>query len=147
MTIMEKVLALHEVDLFAHMDTEELSILASIAEEDQYDAGEPVFKEQEPTDSLNLILSGKVRVVRGGQEIFVAGPNDTLGALSLLDGQPWLFGAEVIETTEVLRIDRSTFLDVMADHPRITEGILRTLVDKIRKLVDTPVSGPPPQES
>ncbi|MCP4684267.1 MAG: cyclic nucleotide-binding domain-containing protein [bacterium] len=143
MTIMEKVLALHEVDLFSHMDTEELSILAAIAEEDQYDAGEQVFKEHEATDSLNLILSGKVRVLRGGQEIFVAGPSDTIGALSLLDGQPWLFGAEVTETTEVLRIDRSTFLDVMADHTRITESILRTLVEKIRRLVDTPVSGPP----
>lgn len=145
MTIMEKVLALHEVDLFAHMDTEELSILAAIAEEDQHDTGDQVFKEDEPIDSLNLILSDRVRVLRGGQEIFVAGPNDTIGALSLLDGQPWLFGAEVTETTEVLRIDHSTFLDVMADHPRITEGILRTLVAKIRRLVDTPVSGPPPE--
>ena len=146
MTIMEKVLALHEVDLFSQMDTEELSILAAIAEEDQFDPGEQIFKEQEPSDSLNLILSGQVRILRGGQEIFVAGPSDTLGALSLLDGQPWLFGAEVTATTEVLRIDRSTFLDVMADHPRITEGILRTLVKKIRRLVDAPVSGPPHKE-
>jgi CRP-like cAMP-binding protein len=144
---MEKVLALHEVDLFSHMDTEELSILAAIAEEDQFDPGETVFKEQEPSDSLTLILSGKVRVLRRGQEILVAGPGDTLGALSLLDGQPWRFGAEVFEMTEVLRIDRTTFLDVMADHPRITEGILRTLVEKIRRLVDTPVSSPPQETS
>lgn len=136
MTIMEKVLALHEVELFNNISTEELSVLAAIAEEDQFDAGSKVIAENEPADSLNLILSGKVRVMRGEQEIFVAGPNDTLGALSLLDGEPWLFSAEVVEFTQVLRIDRETFLDVASDHPGIIEGILRSLSSRIRRLVD-----------
>jgi CRP/FNR family cyclic AMP-dependent transcriptional regulator len=133
---MEKVLALHEVELFDNISTEELSVLAAIAEEDQFDAGSKVIAENEPADSLNLILSGKVRVMRGEQEIFVAGPNDTLGALSLLDGEPWLFSAEVIELTQVLRIDRETFLDVASDHPGIIEGILRSLSSRIRRLVE-----------
>lgn len=136
MTIMEKVLALHEVELFNNISTEELSVLAAIAEEDQFDAGSKVIAENEPADSLNLILSGKVRVMRGEQEIFVAGPNDTLGALSLLDGEPWLFSAEVVEFTQVLRIDRETFLDVASDHPGIIEGILRSLSSRIRRLVE-----------
>lgn len=136
MTIMEKVLALHEVELFDNISTEELSVLAAIAEEDQFDAGSKVIAENEPADSLNLILSGKVRVMRGEQEIFVAGPNDTLGALSLLDGEPWLFSAEVVEFTQVLRIDRETFLDVASDHPGIIEGILRSLSSRIRRLVE-----------
>ena len=142
MTIMEKVLALHEVELFANISTEELSVLASIAEEDQFDAGSKIIAENEPADSLNLILSGQVKVMRGDQEIFVAGPNDTLGALSMLDGEPWLFSAEVMEHTEVLRIDRETFLDIASDHPGIIEGILRSLTSRIRRLVDTPLSGP-----
>lgn len=147
MTVMEKVLALHEVDLFEHMATEELSILASITEEDQLDAGEEIFREDEPADSLNLILSGKVRVLRGGQEIFVAGSNETLGALSMLDGEPWLFSAHVEEPTHVLRIDRETFLDAISDHPGILQAILRSLVRKVRRLVDTPVSGPPSDDA
>ena len=142
MTIMEKVLALHEVELFSHMDTEELSILASIAEEAAYDKGDPVFKENEVADSLNLVLSGSVQVLRDDVEIFRAGPTDTIGALSLLDGEPWLFSAVVLEPTQVLRIDRETFLDVMADHPGITQAVLRSLVTKVRKLVDSPYAGP-----
>jgi CRP-like cAMP-binding protein len=141
---MEKVLALHEVELFSHMDTEQLSILAAIAEEAAYDKGEPIFCEREVADSLNLVLSGGVSVLRGGHELFVAGRNDTIGALSLLDGEPWLFSAVVQEPTRVLRIDRDTFLDVMADHPGITQAVLRSLVRKVRKLVDSPLAGPTP---
>jgi CRP-like cAMP-binding protein len=138
---MEKVLALHEVELFANVTAEELSVLASIAEEHQFDAGTQVFTENEAADSLNLVLSGKVQVMRGDQEIFVAGPNDTLGALSLLDGEPWLFAAHVAEHTTVLRIDRDTFLDVASDHPGIIEAILRSLTSRIRRLVSTPIGG------
>ena len=145
MTIMEKVLALYEVELFGDMSTEELSVLAAIAEEDQYDAGERIFETNEPADSLNLILSGRVRVMRDGHEIFVAGPRDTLGTLSMLDGEPWLFSAEVLETTEVLRLDRDTFLDVAADHPGIMEALLRSLTSRIRRLLKQPVGGAPAQ--
>ncbi len=143
MTVMEKVLALHEVDLFAEMGTEELSILASIAVEEQFDAGEEIFRENEQVDSLTLVLSGKVRVMRGTEEILVAGPNDTLGALSMLDGDPWLFSARIEELTHVLRLDRETFLDAASDHPRIMEGLLRSLVKNIRRLVERPLAGPP----
>lgn len=142
MTVMEKVLALHEVDLFADMGTEELSILASIAGEEQFNTGEEIFREKEQVDSLTLVLSGKVRVLRGTEEIFVAGPNDTLGALSMLDGEPWLFSARIEEPTHVLRLDRETFLDAASDHPRIMEALLRSLVKKIRRLVETPVARP-----
>jgi len=142
MTIMEKVLALYEVELFQDMATEELSMLASIAEEESFDAGEMIFSEEEATDSLNLLISGKVQILRGQQEIFVAGSKDALGTLSMLDGRPWLFTAKVIEPTHVLRIDRETFLDLVADHPGIIEAILSSLVSRVRKLVDAPLAAP-----
>ena len=91
MTIMEKVLALHEVELFAHMATEQLSILASISEEKQFQPGSLLIAENEPADCLSLVVSGKVTVKRGDQEILVAGAADTLGAMSMLDGEPWPF--------------------------------------------------------
>ncbi len=145
MTIMEKVLALHEVDLFTYMATEELSILAAVAEENQYERGSELFRQNEPADALNLIVSGKVRVVRDDEEIFVAGPHDALGTLSMLDAEPWPFRAEITEPTHVLRIDRETFIEVIADHPKITEAILRSLVKKVRRLVDTPLGSPSSQ--
>ncbi|MBD3258286.1 cyclic nucleotide-binding domain-containing protein [candidate division GN15 bacterium] len=146
MTIMEKVLALHDVDLFGLMDTEELSILATIAEEDQFDSHDELFRKDDPAESLYLVLSGEVRVVRDNQEIFVAGPTDALGTLSILDAEPWLFSAIATEPTKVLRIDRETFLDVIADHQKITEAILRSLVKKVRNLVNSPLARVPRRE-
>jgi CRP-like cAMP-binding protein len=135
MTIMEKVIALHEVDLFAHMGTEELSYVAAIAEEDQFDTGEAIFAANEPADSLHLILSGAVSVYQGEQEIFEARRGDSLGALALLDGEPWLLGSRVKEPTQSLRIDRETFLDLLSDYPSITQAILGNLVKRVRRLV------------
>jgi CRP-like cAMP-binding protein len=146
MTIMEKVLALHEVELFTQMGTEELSFVAAITEEDQFDTNEQIFKENDPADSFHLILSGSVSVYQGDQEIFVAGPGDTLGALALLDGEPWLFASRVKEPVRTLRIDRETFLDLLSDYPGITQAILGTLVRRVRRLVKASHvdSGPEP---
>ena len=136
MTIMEKVLALHEVELFANMSTEELSVLASIAEEDQFDAGSRVIAKHESADSLNLVLTGKVQVKRGEQEIFVAGPSDTLGALSMLHGEPWLFSAEVIEPTTVLVDIRFKLVEVVAVLTRARQMAIATLADVLRLEAD-----------
>ncbi|MEE8577528.1 MAG: cyclic nucleotide-binding domain-containing protein, partial [candidate division Zixibacteria bacterium] len=62
LTVIEKVIFLQNVDVFDHVPTEQLAYLAAVAEEVTYEAGTDVFKEDDPSDSLYLILEGQVRL-------------------------------------------------------------------------------------
>lgn len=136
LTIVEKVIFLQNVEVFAGIPTEQLSYLAAIAEEQQYPAGEVIYKYEEPSDALYVVLEGRVRLHRGDDEITVAGPNESFGTWALFDDQARVATATPIEDTKVLRIDREDFIDLLTDHVAITEVVLKTLVGRLRGLLD-----------
>ena len=63
-TVVEKVLLLQNVDLLAAARTEDLAVLASIAEEVLYPEGATVFEEGQPADGL--YVEGMVAFVHRG---------------------------------------------------------------------------------
>lgn len=136
LTIVEKVIFLQNVDVFAEIPTEQLSYLAAIAEEETYTKGDVIYKFEEPSDSLYVVLEGKVRLHRDGDEITVAGPNDSFGTWALFDQQPRVATATTLEDCRVLRIDREEFMDLLTDHVAITQAVLKTLVGRLRGLLN-----------
>ena len=71
LTVIEKVIFLQNVDVFADVPSEHLAYLASIATVEEYEAGEEVFREGDAADAMYLVLSGGVRMHRLHE--FVAG--------------------------------------------------------------------------
>ena len=136
MTIIEKVLALQDVELFEHVSTEALALLAAIAHEESYGKDEELFRENDAADAFHLILSGRIRLHRGGRDVTGAGPGDVLGTWALLDVESRVATATVTEPVHVLRIDRADFFDLIADNLEITRGVFRALVARVRKLIE-----------
>ncbi len=135
LTVVEKVIFLQNVDVFAQVPTEDLAYLAAIAEEESFMSGDVLFKVNEPSDALFLVLDGKVRLHRGEEEILVAGAREAFGAWSLFDDEPRVVGATVTEDARLLRIDRDDFVDLLADHVKVTQGVLRTMAGRLRSLI------------
>jgi len=73
LTIVDKVLCLQNVDIFNHTTTEDLAYIGSIAKELQLPEGTTIFKQHEPADSMYVVVSGRVKLDKDGQEILVAG--------------------------------------------------------------------------
>lgn len=136
LSIVEKVILLQNVDVFAEIPTEQLSYLAAIAEEVEFAAQESVYAFEEPSDALYVVLEGEVRLHRDDQEITVASANDPFGTWALFDDQPRVTTATAITEVKLLRIDRDEFLDLLSDHVQITQGVLKTLVGRLRGLLD-----------
>jgi len=130
----EKVIFLQAVDIFSEVRVEDLTYLALIAEETSFLPGAPLYRINEPADALYLIVEGKVGLHRDGQEIAVLGPREVLGAWSLFDNQPRVATATAIEETRTLRVSREDFYDLLSDHVRITEAILKVLARRLRAL-------------
>lgn len=136
LTTIEKVIFLQNIDVFAEVPSEQLALLATIAEEEDYSQDEIVYRENEPADALYLVLDGKVRLHRDGQEIAQATNKDAFGTWALFDEEPRVVTATVVEDALLLRVDREDFVDIMADNVQIAQGVMRTIVKRLRNLVE-----------
>lgn len=136
LTIVEKVIFLQNVDVFAEIPTEQLSYLAAIASEESYSEGESIYDVGDSSDALYVVLEGKVRLHRGKEEITVAEKNDPFGTWALFDDKPRVATATPLGDTRLLRIGREDFLDLLSDHVQITEGVLKTIVGRLRGLLE-----------
>ncbi len=136
LTIVERVILLQEVDAFEDVPTDCLSRIAAAAEELEYSKGEALFKEGEPACSMFLVVEGRVRVVKGAEEVMTAGPGEALGAWSLFGDERRLATATAEKASLLLRIGREDFLDVLADDVNVAQGLLLSLVRRLRALVE-----------
>jgi len=137
LTIIEKVIFLQNVEVFTDVPTEDLAYLAAITEEVSFKAGEDIYKEDEPSDALYLVLEGKVRLHREGREIMIADEKKAFGTWALFDEAPRVVTASPLTDCRLLRIDREDFFDLLADHIQITQGVFKTVVKRLRTLMQT----------
>jgi len=136
LTVVEKVIFLQGVDVFGDIPTEQLSYVAAIAEPVDFLKDEDVYTVGEAADALYFILDGKVRLHREGSEIGVVDKEEVFGAWSLFYDEPRLANATVLEDSRLLRIGREEFMEVLSDHTRVMQGILKSLASQLRALLD-----------
>ncbi len=136
-TIIEKVIFLQNIDIFQDVPSEDLAYLAAIAEELSVARGEVIYREHEPSDSMYLVLEGQVRMHQNDRTIDTKGPREAFGTWALFDEAPRVVTATTEADCQLLRIDREDFFDLLADHTRITQGIFKAVVQRLRKLMET----------
>ena len=137
MMIIERVLLLQGIDLFADVTTEQLSFLAAIAEEMTFDPGRVIYNEGDAPDGLYAVISGAVRMKRNGEGIDTIGTNGAFGVWALFDDEPRLTTAEAKEESQVLFVSREAFYDLLSDNVDIVEGLFKQLVQRLRRLAQS----------
>jgi CRP/FNR family transcriptional regulator, cyclic AMP receptor protein len=135
LTVVEKVMALQGVDSFSEVPTEELSYLAMVADEVEIQPGETIYGESDVSDAMYLVLEGRVRLHRGSMDVSVASDSEAFGTWALFDDEPRLTSATTTAHSRLLRIRKEAFIDLLADHVQITQGVLKGMVRRLRGLV------------
>lgn len=135
LTAIEKVIFLQNVDVFSEVPTEYLAYLAGIAEEVDYDKSDIVYRQDDPSDALFIVLDGHIRMHQGDRDITIEKAKDAFGVWALFDETPRVATATALEDSHLLRIDREDFIDLLADHVRITQGILKAMANRLRGLM------------
>jgi CRP/FNR family transcriptional regulator len=125
--------------LFAHVDDDGLRALASQMRRRRFRRGEVIFHQDDVGDSLQVVISGSVKIVlpsEEGEEAIIASlqPGEFFGELALLDGAPRSTTATAIEPTETLSLPREQFLRLLADDPQIVQALLHVLASELRRL-------------
>lgn len=99
-----------------------------------------IISEDDATDSLYIILSGKVKVYLaddGGKEIELAteGPGSYFGEMVLDDG-PRSASVMTLETSTFSVVAKSEFKKFLTDNPEVAIHIIEKLIARTRVLTD-----------
>jgi CRP-like cAMP-binding protein len=133
------VASLRRCALFAHVDEEGLRAIAGQMRRRRFRRGEVIFHQDDMGDSLQVVVSGSVKIVlpsQEGEEAIIASlhPGEFFGELALLDGAPRSTTAAAVEPTETLALPREPFLALLESDPRIMRALLQTLAEELRRL-------------
>ena len=135
MDLIEKVFLLQRIDLLQDARSAHLALLGSIAEEVEADPGTVLIRKDEPTDALYVVIDGEVTLEGVADQQLVAEEGEAFGTWALIDEAPSLVTATVSSPVRLLRITRSEFYDLLADHPELALGLLQGLARRVRTLV------------
>jgi hypothetical protein len=140
LTIIEKMMLIRQVPIFAELDAGDLEELASVVDERQLPAGGILFEEGDAGDAVYMIVQGRVRVLVGGhdrpeQTINELGPGACIGEMAVLDASPRSATVRAIEPTRALRVPGEGFKRVMSERPEMSAAIVAELVRRMRGLM------------
>jgi CRP/FNR family transcriptional regulator, cyclic AMP receptor protein len=130
--VLDRAIALHQAPLFAALSPDELLPLAELCADVDLDAGERLFAEGEPGDSLYVVALGRVAVEQGGQRVAELGVGECVGELAALDWEPRSATVVALEPCELVRLERDDLLDQLGDHPEILQALAVVLTARLR---------------
>jgi CRP-like cAMP-binding protein len=133
MLLIEKVILLKMVQMFAHTPEELVAEIASMLTEVSFRKGETIFEKGDKGDSMYIVVSGRVRVFDGANTLSVLGEKEIFGELALLDPEPRSASVEAVEDARLFRLDEDTFSELMAGNLEIVRGVLHVLCDRLRR--------------
>ena len=134
--LVERVAALHRVDLFAEVPGRVLAAVAEAAAEVRAPPGAVLIEEGAVEAHLYAVVEGRVRVQRGERTLVELGPGATVGELAALVPEPRSASVTTLEPTLVLRVDKAALDDLLADWPELSEGVIAALVARLRAAAD-----------
>lgn len=128
----ELVDVIRSVPLFADLSRSELREVAGMCFERVYDAGEVILRQLEDAQHMVAIVSGRAKVTRDGKDITTVSGGDSIGEMSLIDGNRR--SASVIAETPVdaVVIYRTTFMKLLDKNPTISRKLLLTQTARLR---------------
>lgn len=130
---------LRRVDLLAGLDRVALARLAAFLEPVHVRNGERVCAQDEPGDSMFLVVQGSFAVFarRDGADVRVAqlGPGDSFGEMALLTDEPRAATVRAEGDGEVMRLERERFLRLVDGDPKVGRAISVTLAHRLQGML------------
>ena len=124
--------------LGTELTDEEAGTLASLMEMRRLADGDYLTEEGVTDDSLHVLLSGKLEVVKlaGAGETAMLGilrDGQLAGELSFIDGAPPTVGLRALCDSQVFSLKREAFEGLVAEHPTIVYKVMRAIVRSAHK--------------
>ena len=113
---------------FRFLSDEHFAALEPLLQEEHYDFGDTIVKQDDPADALYILTRGRARAIKikpDGEEIplGVLKPGDSFGEAALAEGGRRMASVRCSTAVDVLRVDRNDFLSLVAEVPELRHYI------------------------
>ena len=140
LSVMERVLFLRNVSLFADLPPADLERVAELADEQGFADGEVIASEGELGEELFIVIDGTIRVVQdhGGAERELARrtTGDVVGEMSLLRHAPRIATLLAHGAVRTIRLGHLEFESMLRERPGIAMAVMRVLANRVAEDAD-----------
>lgn len=125
---------LAHVPLFAGLEASLRTALAARARMVRVPAGEWLFREGDPGDTMYVVRVGRLEVVDEGAGAVIRelGRGDALGELALLTASPRSASVRATRASDLLAVDRHHFEELLHGSPALSLALNRVLGEQLR---------------
>ncbi len=130
---------LARVSLFERLDQHELEKLEALTQRRRYPAGTAVFFQDDPSDSLYIVLSGSAKVFQTSEDgqdriLRILRSGDAFGELAMIEGRPRSASVQALDDSEMLVLARKDFAAFAGQQPDVLWKLLSALAEQLRRL-------------
>jgi CRP-like cAMP-binding protein len=124
---------LSQIDFLKNLPEDVLESVASECLFKNLEDGEVLFEDGEEGDSMFVILSGGLTVIKHQTEIALRGIGEYLGEMALIESKPR--SAKVVSSgdTQLLEITHDLFHSKLSSYPDTLMAIMKTLSSRARE--------------
>jgi len=138
LSLMERILFLRRVPLFAGLAPADLKQVAAITGERFYPDGEVIAQQGESGDEMYVIVSGEVRVVTSatrGKDVEVARrkPGEYVGEMAIISREPRMASLVAAGDLRTLCIDQKQFEGLLRERPETSLAVMRVLCARLKE--------------
>ena len=137
MSMLSNLELIRRVPLFALLTSSQAEAVADAVIKRRFKRGETIVEQGEKSNTLYIILTGRVRVVtsdKRGREVILAtlNPGDYIGEMSLIDNEPHSATVRCEVQSDVLILGRAEFARCLPENSSLSYAIMRGLVHRLR---------------
>jgi CRP-like cAMP-binding protein len=131
----ENLNILRQTYLFSKLPMEPLKVFAYLCTKEVYRTGDFLFRQGDEDGQALILLSGAARLIREnhhGECVFRDyGPQDFIGAMSLLGKTNRLYSLRAVTDTTCLLLERERFAKTLRQFPAIAPVVIQVIAEQV----------------
>lgn len=126
---------LRDIPMFRDLDAAKCKLVAMSSDRLHYTAGDTVFTQGAPSDSVYFMLSGRIKVTRRNDDVEIDLAELTggavLGETGVICGRSRSASIIALEDTTMLRTDANVFKELLHQVPQVAIALARELANRV----------------
>jgi HEAT repeat protein len=134
--LLERVVVLRSVPLFADLPPQDLKPIAAIATEHRFEDADTIAEQGDPGEEMHIIVEGYVMVILrepdGHRRVLsVRSAGDVIGEMAVLTSAPRMASLAAKGSVRLLSIGRAEFHALLRERPDTSLALLRVLCERL----------------
>ena len=110
-----------------------MNLFRNVPDAKVFPAGAEICRQDEPGDTMFVIIEGEVEIVRGDKLLGTVGPGEFFGEMSLLDKTPRAATARAKTECKIASVDEQRFGFLVQQTPYFALEMMRTISGRLRE--------------